>query len=374
MKGRVLILDDDSNLLELYSEILRGAGHEVTPVSKGATALKLLRDLRPDVVLSDISMPGMDGISFLQAAHETDPDLPVILATGAPSLETAIRALELGAVQYLLKPLGAKELESAVERGLRLRRFASLKREALEYLGAHDKLAGDHTGLDARLTQALASMWVAYQPIYTAKNQTLYGHEALLRSDDWRLPHPGAVIEAAERLGRLQDVGRATRNRVADFAPRSEGALFVNLHAKDLLDDNLFSPQAALSQHSKKVVLEITEREPLDSIDGLRTRVQRLKEMGFRIALDDLGAGYAGLGSFAALEPNIVKLDISVVRDVDSEPVKRKLIGSMVSLCRDLGVLVVAEGIETAPERDTIVELGCDLIQGFLLGRPQRVP
>lgn len=92
--------------------------------------------------------------------------------------------------------------------------------------------------------------------------------------------------------------------------------------------------------------------------------------MGFRIAIDDLGAGYAGLTSFATLEPELVKLDMSLVRDIDKNPMKEKLVRSMTALCKDLGMLVVAEGVETTRERDLLVELGCDLLQGFLLGRP----
>jgi EAL domain-containing protein (putative c-di-GMP-specific phosphodiesterase class I) len=86
--------------------------------------------------------------------------------------------------------------------------------------------------------------------------------------------------------------------------------------------------------------------------------------------VDDLGAGYAALSSFASLEPDMGKLDMSLLRGVDSHPTRRKLVGAMAELCRNLGILVVAEGIEIEAERDVVVELGCDLLQGFLLGRP----
>jgi EAL domain-containing protein (putative c-di-GMP-specific phosphodiesterase class I) len=92
--------------------------------------------------------------------------------------------------------------------------------------------------------------------------------------------------------------------------------------------------------------------------------------LGYRIAVDDLGAGYAGLNYLAMLEPDVVKLDIGLVRDIHKIPVKRKLVGSMIGLCRDLGIVVVAEGVETVEERDVLVELQCDLLQGFLFARP----
>jgi len=117
-------------------------------------------------------------------------------------------------------------------------------------------------------------------------------------------------------------------------------------------------------------VLELTERAPLDSVPDLRTRVGRLRDLGFRIALDDVGAGYAGLSSFTALQPEIAKLDMSLVRGIDTDPVKRTLVASMARLCKDLGILVVAEGIETAAEYDAAIASGCDLLQGFWIGVP----
>jgi EAL domain-containing protein (putative c-di-GMP-specific phosphodiesterase class I) len=94
--------------------------------------------------------------------------------------------------------------------------------------------------------------------------------------------------------------------------------------------------------------------------------------MGYRIAIDDLGAGYAGLTSFAQLEPEVVKLDISLVRDVHKEPTKQKLVRSMVGLCREMGLHTIVEGIEAVEERDALVDLGCDLMQGYLFAKPDR--
>ena len=148
--------------------------------------------------------------------------------------------------------------------------------------------------------------------------------------------------------------------------------VFVNLQPRDLDDDALYDAAAPLSAEAPRVVLEITERESLSSTPQVRERVTTLRKLGYRIAIDDLGAGYAGLTSFALLEPDIVKLDMALVRGVDHEPVKRRLIASFTTLCKEMGVLVVAEGIETAPERDAIIDLGCDLLQGFFIGRPQR--
>jgi EAL domain-containing protein (putative c-di-GMP-specific phosphodiesterase class I) len=149
--------------------------------------------------------------------------------------------------------------------------------------------------------------------------------------------------------------------------------MFVNLHPKDLADPALFLASEPLSRIAQRVVLEITERSSLDKLDNVGERVARLRRMGFRIAVDDLGAGYAGLTTFAQLEPEIVKLDMSLVRDVNTNPTKRKVVRSMTQLAREIGALVVAEGVESEEELDTVVNLGCDFVQGFYFARPERV-
>jgi EAL domain-containing protein (putative c-di-GMP-specific phosphodiesterase class I) len=117
-------------------------------------------------------------------------------------------------------------------------------------------------------------------------------------------------------------------------------------------------------------VLEITERASLESIGDLGRRLAKLRELGFRLAVDDLGAGYAGLNTFTQLEPEVVKLDMSLIRDVDTNHKKRCIVSRMQEMCTDLGIVVVAEGIETREERETLVELGCDKLQGYLFAKP----
>ncbi len=151
-----------------------------------------------------------------------------------------------------------------------------------------------------------------------------------------------------------------------------DGLLFVNVHAMELADDRLVSSDAPLSRHAGRVVLEVTERAPLEKIRDATSRVAQLRALGYRIAVDDLGAGYAGLTSFAHLEPDVVKVDMSLIRGIDSSPMKQKLLGSIVGLCHDLGIEIIAEGIETAAERDTLVRLGGDLCQGYLFARPEK--
>lgn len=371
--AEILLVDDDELVLSGFSRALSGAGYTITEAHDGAEALRALGQRPYDVVVSDVSMPGLDGLSLLRAIRADDSDVPVIFVAGSPDVHSAAAAVEFGAFRYLTKPVTIAMLRECVDRAVHLHRFARIKRELLDSLGMGSGLVGDLAGLESALTRALASLWMAHQPIVDWSKRTVYGYEALMRFAEPALPHPGALLAAAERLSRIHEVGRTVRAAIAvaslDAPP--DASIFVNLHARDLLDDDLFAPQG-LGRLASRVVLEITERATLDEVRDLRERMQRLRALGYRIAVDDLGAGYAGLTSFAQLEPDIVKLDMSLIRDVDKEPTKRRLITAITGVCRDMGIKVVAEGIETVGERDAIVDLGCDLLQGYLFARPGR--
>lgn len=367
-KGRILVVDDEPALVRAFRRSLALRGFHVDTAPGGENAIEQLNQHEYDAILSDIAMPGMDGIQLLREVREHDLDVPVILVTGEPAVSTAVKALEYGAFHYLTKPVTNDNLEEVLDKAVRLHRMARMRREAAELLGGSVG-AGDRAGLEASFSGALATLWMAYQPIVRT-NGTPYGYEALLRSKEPSLPHPGAVIEAALKLGRVDELSRTIRARAVSAMTPDSGLLFVNLHTTDLLDYELYEPDAPLSRMADRVVLEITERSSLDEVKDVKRRVAVLREMGFRIAVDDLGAGYAGLTSFALLEPDIVKLDMTLIRDVHQAPTKQKLIRSIAQLCADMGMLVVGEGVETREERDTLIELGCDLLQGYFIAKP----
>lgn len=369
---RLLLVEDEPALRRAYARILAEAGCSVEQAGSAAEAVAALDIHSFDVIFSDITMPGISGIQLLRMIRERDLDVPVVLVTGNPSLETAMQALEYGALRYLLKPVDNKTLIEVAFKAGKFARLARLKREASDYLNEGDKQLGDRSALEASLVRALESLWMAYQPIVNFPARKLMAYEALVRTREPTIPHPGALFSAAERLGRVHDVGRAIRAKVgamlAASAPPCD--IFINLHPRDLLDETLYSSDSPLAPFARSIVLEITERAALDDAAGVPKRVERLRSLGFRVAIDDLGAGYAGLSYFAQLTPEVVKIDIALVRDIHKQPVKRKLVGSLTSVCKELGMLVVAEGVETAAERDVVAELGCDLQQGYLFAKP----
>jgi EAL domain-containing protein (putative c-di-GMP-specific phosphodiesterase class I) len=374
LHGRVLLVDDDLAIRKAFTRILESVGLSVDTAENGVVASQKAA-ASYDVVVSDIAMPGLDGVALLRRIRQFDLDVPVVLMTGQPQVESAMQAIELGAFKYLAKPVPLTTLLDVVREALQMHRMARLKREAVGLLGTLKMQIGDRAGLEARFDLALQALWMAYQPIVSWSRRSVFAFECLLRSDEPALPTPMALLDAAERLGASSPLGRRVRARCALAAGDGQlPCLFVNLHPADLLDEELFSKQAPLSQVAPRVVLEVTERASLDDVKDVAGRTARLRELGFRIAIDDLGAGYAGLTSFAQLKPEFVKLDMTLVRDVHKESTKRKLVASMATLCRDLGIQVIAEGVETPEERDVLLECGCDLLQGYLFARPERTP
>jgi EAL domain-containing protein (putative c-di-GMP-specific phosphodiesterase class I) len=370
--GAVLLVDDDPGVLRAYRRALGGQGHRIVCAADGAEVPALLRRESFDAVVSDVSMAGLDGFGVLREAHALDPDLPVVLVTGGASLDAAIRALDQGAHRFLLKPLDPDALTGAVHAAIAHRRELLAARRAREIAAELERTAELHARLGEDLSRAIDGLWMAFQPIVSVADRGLYGYEALLRSVHPPMSGPEEILRAAEQLGRLGELGRAIHQRVARAARAApHGALIlVNLHPWDLRDVELLGPGSPLAGMADRVVLEITERASLEHVPDLRARIAALRAQGFRIAVDDLGAGYAGLTCVADLAPDVVKVDMSLVRGVDGDPTRRRLVRAIAELSEELGIRTVAEGVETEAERNALREIGCDLMQGYLFSKP----
>jgi EAL domain-containing protein (putative c-di-GMP-specific phosphodiesterase class I)/CheY-like chemotaxis protein len=372
---RVLLVDDEEAILRDYGRLLRSHGFVVDTASDGPSGLERLADADYDVIVSDVSMVGMTGLEFLRAVRSRDLDTPVVLMTGMPDIDSAVQAIEYGAFRYLLKPAPTELLIQVLEKGANLHKLAALKREALHVSGSQGMELGDRAALEARFENALANIWMVYQPIVSTSERRAFGYEALVRCSEPSIAHPGVLFDAADRLGMMHQLGRVIRRSVAEdikSAP-ADALVFVNVHAGELNDPDLSSPQAPLSAYARRVVLEVTERSALDRVPGVAARMAELRGLGYRVAVDDLGAGYAGLSSFSQLDPEFVKLDMSLVRGIHLNSKKRSVVRAMVGLCSDeLSVQVISEGVELAEERDALERTGCQLLQGYLFGRPAK--
>ena len=372
---RVLVVDDSVMIRKVLSAVLGSRGAEVTVAESAEDVLDGFEPSALDVMLVDIAMPGLSGIDLLRAVRALDADLPVLIMTGNPSVDTAAAAVEHNATRYLAKPLEPDVLWAAVTSAGQLRRLAQIRRDLQNEAQMHSPEI-DRRTLTEQFEDALSKVVVHFQPIVNLGSGTTVAFEVLCRSTSEHIPYPDQLFGAAERLGRVIELGRVIRrqagSRIGELP--TSALMFVNLHPLELSDTELLTTEGGLLSHSPRVVLEVTERETLSSIENVSGRIAALKAAGFRIAVDDLGAGYAGLTSFVQLDPDIVKVDMSLVRDVHLSSQKQRLIRSFVALCSEMGTLVVVEGVECQEERDALWRAGCRWMQGYFFGRPAKDP
>ena len=370
--SRVLLVEDDDLVRETFRRALHRLGYEVVQATNGRAAIEQFHLNSYDSIITDLDMPDMDGMTFLRELRRVDLDVPVIIVTGSPSLDTAMKAVEYGAFRYITKPPPPGALADAVARAIQMHELARLRRRALSLVEQSGHSLGDRASLEARFAMAMTGARMAFQPIVSWRDRSVFGYEALLRTAEPTLARPDHFIDAATQLGRLYDLGRMVRARTALAAQALPPGLrlFVNIHASDLLDEDLALASAPLSALAGRITLELTERSQLPDTSDVRERLTKLRALGYRMAVDDLGAGYAGLSSLSLIDPEVVKLDMSLVRQVDSNPAKQGVIRSISRLCVDLHMDLVVEGVETVAERDMLASLGCDLMQGFLFAKP----
>lgn len=374
---RVLLVEDDPSVMASISRVLGVAGYTVTGETDVPDAQARLGSTTFDVVVTDFGLPSGTGLEILATAQERDRTLPVLIVSGSADLQKAHTAVGQGALRFLTKPVEPGRLLAAIEEACRTRAAVSAALGTANPRYSHRHHADlARMKASSSLDDALASMWLAFQPVVAVNDGRILGYEALLRSDHAELARPDVLLKVADDLARIWDVSRRVRAAAARqlAALPSTQILLVNVHARDLLDPDLFDADAPLSIAAERVILEITERASFTDIPDLAERLVALRRLRFRLALDDLGAGYGSLSALALVRPELVKLDMSLIRGIDADPVRREVVRSIGAMCKHLGTTWLCEGVETEAELRTVIECGTDLVQGYLLGRPARIP
>ncbi len=227
---------------------------------------------------------------------------------------------------------------------------------------------------DLRTSLRDRSVYVDYHPIVVTETREIFGYEALARGVMRSLRSPEVMFDVAAEADLVWELSRLCRSRAIEGIEtrlRPNELLFLNVDPHDF-NDPAFNEHEV--KYPKRVVIEITERTAIKDYPKFRERLKSFREKGFRFAVDDAGSGYAGLGSIANLEPDFIKLDISLINAIDTNFLKQNLVETMVRFANDHGAKVIAEGVEHAEEFNTVRELGVHLVQGFFLHRPSTLP
>ena len=213
---------------------------------------------------------------------------------------------------------------------------------------------------------------VVYQPIYQLKTGQVFAYEALARVEAPEFDSLLDLFQAASQVGLVGELGHLHRSQAVTHCPHQP--LFINIFPAELDYGLLVRPDDAIFRHKHPVYIEVTESMPLSHFDQCHDVIGELRKKGVMLAIDDLGAGFSNLKYIADLVPEVVKLDRSLISGVREGNRQAKLIRLMVSLCKDMGAKVVAEGIETIHELIVAERAGADFCQGYLLGRPSPSP
>lgn len=408
-QGTVLLIEDDVPLARSLVRVMNAEGYQVVHVGSGAAAVEKVMSRSFDAVISDLNLPGASGVDVLNVVRAYDPDVPLVLMTGAPTVATAIEACSLGVLEYLVKPTPRDQIARVLGRATKARRAALNQREATDSVRhaaeaetmrpPPSKGAGaapDETlvespaveippssqptssspavastartsmspSLGSAYARAMESLSVELEPIADAKTRKLFGFAARMCSSEETMRTESALVVAAERLDCLE----ALRRRVRDLAVKAFAAapadalLFVDVHPSDLLDGELYSPEPPLARIAERVVLQVRARGL--TMEDLSARASVLRFVGFRLAIADLDAGQACLSQIAELSPEFVKIDARMVRGLDGSLGRRRLVTALVSMCRALEAEPIAEGVSTAEEREALVAAGCHIVQG----------
>ncbi|MEZ0328597.1 MAG: EAL domain-containing protein [Dissulfuribacterales bacterium] len=220
-----------------------------------------------------------------------------------------------------------------------------------------------------------------FQPIFDVKSGDIYAYECLSRGirEDGTIMPPNIMFESAKKTEMLFNLDRQCRLISLTNAKRKgiTKNLFINF-----MPTAIYNPEFCLRDTLKtakeldydfnKIIFEVVETEHVENIEHLKTIFDYYLEIGFRVALDDVGAGYSSLNMLAVLKPNFIKIDMELIRNIHNDSAKRAIVSSLCSISKEIGVITLAEGIETLEEFNVIKELGVELAQGYLLGKPSK--
>ncbi|WP_325919367.1 bifunctional diguanylate cyclase/phosphodiesterase [Pseudomonas frederiksbergensis] len=221
-----------------------------------------------------------------------------------------------------------------------------------------------------------------FQPIVCLSERRILGYEALTRGpSNSPLHSPIALLSVARQAGRLSELELACRRSACQRFNEQKlpGKLFLNVSPESLLESaHQTGRTLQLLQDfgipPSQVVIELTEQTPIDDFQLLQTALHHYRAMGFSIALDDLGAGYSSLRLWSELRPDYVKIDRHFIDGIHQDALKREFVGSILKIAQASRAQVIAEGIELPEELAVLIEMGVDLVQGYLLARPQEHP
>ncbi|MDF0554836.1 EAL domain-containing response regulator [Kamptonema sp. UHCC 0994] len=391
---KILVIEDEQLIRETLVELLEAHDFRVSAVENGRIGVKVALSELPDLILCDVQMPDLDGYEVLQSLRQNviTSAIPFIFLTAQSAKAEFRRGMELGADDYLTKPFTKQELLGAIASILSKREAITQPlTQALQQAEARlndlvneslitNTISSEKLALEVEICRALAQneFEVYYQPQVELATGEIISAEALIR---WNHPEKGRIspaefIPLAEETGLIIQMGEWVLLTACTQTASWINSGFINFRVSvNLSVRQLSDPQLLLriveilkvtGLEPGNLELEVTESAVMENVSVATATLNELKSLGIRIAIDDFGTGYASLGYLKQFPFNCLKIDKCFVSNVGSDTHNKAITTAVIQLAHNLGLTVIAEGVETEAELDFLREQQCDMIQGYL--------
>lgn len=384
----VFIVDDTQANIDVLRGMLEMAGcRSILGEKDPRRALEAFEASPPDLVVLDWHMPALSGqqvLASLRQALGPDDFLPVVVLTADSTWKVREAALMEGATDFLSKPFDMGEVVLRVRNLLNARAMhlhlreekRALETEVESFAKEERRAASERAEMVARVTEVLDSraLSMVFQPIVHLDDGAVVGVEALARfsSPPQRPPNEWFSEAASVDLGTALEL-LAIELAIAGIKHLPQGAyLSVNVSASTACDPAF--EQLVRESPAHRLVIELTEHTRVDDYEEVVAALTAVRELGVAVAVDDAGTGYAGLQHILRLEPDLIKLDRALIQGIDLDKGRRAMAASQVAFAREVGAVLIAEGVETENERVALQQLGVECGQGYLFARPAPLP
>lgn len=377
----VLIAEDDPLIRETLVTVIDGDDDFVViaMADDADSAIRAAIHEPPDLALLDVRMPGGGGAQAAMRIAESCPDVHIVAISAHDDEETIGQMIEAGARGYITKEGPPQQMLDTLRRcaaGESIftpRSATTLMRQYVkssQRMEAAKQLLRDR---EIRLREACdpSSISSVFQPIVDLESGKVVMYEALTRFNCGHELNTAEWFEEAVNLGMSVELEIAALARtVAALVEQGDESVkvSVNVSPDTLLNAALLSTLAPIDP--SRVVIEITEHAQIHDYEQTKSVIERLRAGGAKLAIDDAGAGFASLRHILDLMPDMIKLDITLVRGIDHDQPRRALAAGLISFANEIGAAIVAEGIETSEELECLRKLGVHMGQGYILARP----
>lgn len=375
----VLVVDDNESNVALLAALLRSEGlARVSTETDSRRVLQRLVTENPDLVLLDLHMPNVGGYETLDRIQQFAAGgyLPVLVLTADTTTQARDRALRQGAQDFLTKPFDADEAVLRVGNLLRTRQlYADLRRPFAVPLPTETSVdEAEHTRRKIDAVLRNRSIRPVYQAVVDLTDMTTVGYEALSRFADMGVRGPDKWFAEAFSVGRGVELEWLAATKAMEALPGFATGQFLAINMSPATILHVMDEQLCDTETCSRVVIELTEHVPVEDYAALHRALAVMRAHGAQLAADDLGAGYAGFRHLLRLQPDIIKLDISLVGGIQHSASQRALARALIAFAADVGARIIAEGVEEPAELAVLQSLGVPWAQGFLLGRPAPAP